>query len=260
MNDIAMPSAFLGHGSPMNAVESNRWTESWQTFGLDSPKPRAILVISAHWYVNATAVTAMPSPRTIHDFYGFPDELFAVQYPAPGDPDLAREIAEALAPHSVELDRDSWGIDHGAWSVLVHVRPEADVPVIQLSINASKPLADHFALGVALEPLRALGIMIIGSGNVVHNLGRIDWSSPDGGYDSTRRFDERAREIMTSDPSSIGQLLDHPDWSAAVPTPEHFLPLAYIAGIAAAAGTTAQTLIEGYAFGSLSMTSYVVSR
>jgi 4,5-DOPA dioxygenase extradiol len=253
-----MPAAFIGHGSPMNALEHNGYTEAWRAFGSSVPRPRAILVISAHWYINATAVTAMARPKTIHDFYGFPDSLFAVQYPAPGDPDLARQIVDVVAPTWVGEDQDSWGIDHGTWSVLVHAFPAADVPVVQLSINAQEPLEYHLALGARLAPLRARGVMIIGSGNVVHNLGRVDWNQPDGGYDWARRFDGAARTYMTTAPAAVAALRDHADFAAAVPTAEHFLPLLYIAGLAAAADSNADVLVDGYTYGSLSMTAYTV--
>ncbi len=188
-----MPAAFIGHGSPMNALERNRYTESWRAFGAAIPKPRAILVISAHWFINATAVTAMAWPRTIHDFRGFPQELFAMQYPAPGAPDVAAEIAEAVKPDIVDLDGTGWGLDHGTWSVLCHVFPKADIPVVQLSIHALQPFAYHLELGARLARLRERGILIVGSGNVVHNLRLIDWRQPDTAFDWNQRFDTEVK-------------------------------------------------------------------
>jgi len=251
-----IPAAFIGHGNPMNALETNQWTTAWNEFGASLDEATAILAISAHWYIGITAVTAMDHPRTIHDFSGFPDELFAVEYPAPGDPQLARSVMATLDPIDVGLDTDSWGLDHGTWSILAHVRPQADLPVVQLSIHSGLPLDEHLAIGRALAPLRDQGVAIICSGNVVHNLGRVEWGRPGQGADWAEDFDHAATELLRNRPAEIAELLDHPAFSLAVPTAEHFLPLVYLAGLADAAKTTASTLIEGCDLGSLSMTSY----
>ncbi|GAA2535603.1 4,5-DOPA dioxygenase extradiol [Pseudonocardia hydrocarbonoxydans] len=253
-----MPAAFIGHGSPMNAIESNRYTRAWRALGEALPRPRAVLVISAHWYLNATAVTAMPRPRTIHDFYGFPDPLFAVDYPAPGAPDVAAEIEEIAKPTWVGQDLDSWGIDHGTWSVLTHMFPDADVPVLQLSINATRSFDEHLALGAKLAPLRESGVLVVGSGNVVHNLGGMDPRRADQGFDWAHRFDDAARATMTATPDALPGIIGSRDFAAAVPTPDHFIPLLYLAGLGAAAGHGTDVLVDGYAYGSLSMTAYTL--
>jgi 4,5-DOPA dioxygenase extradiol len=254
-----MPAAFFGHGNPMNALEVNRYTSSWKAFGQAVPRPRAILVVSAHWYINATAVTAMPRPRTIHDFYGFPQQLFDVQYPAPGLPGLAEEVSDVVHPTWVGADVDSWGIDHGTWSVLVHAFPDASIPVVQLSINADKSTEYHLELGAKLAPLRERGVLVVASGNVVHNLRGMNWSLKDDGFDWAQRFDQDAKQRMLTAPTEFATLDAHADYRTAVPTPDHFIPALYLAGLAGAAGDqSTAVLVDGYAYGSLSMTAYTL--
>lgn len=193
---VRMPTIFFGHGNPMNALHDNDWSRGWAAIGQRLPRPRAVLSVSAHWYVPTTAVTAMAKPRTIHDFGGFPRELFEVQYPAPGDPDLVRRVRELLGPLEVGEDR-SWGLDHGTWSVLRHVFPDGDVPVVQLSIDESQPPAFHHDLGRRLRPLRDEGVLVIGSGDVVHNLHTYAWGKrPVEPFDWALRFESKARELM----------------------------------------------------------------
>lgn len=251
-----MPALFIGHGSPMNTLERNRYTDGWRALGESLPRPRAILCVSAHWYFGATAVTAMPRPRTIHDFYGFPQQLFDFEYPAPGLPELAEEVSEVVKPHWVGADLDQWGIDHGTWSVLAHLFPMADIPVVQLSINALKPLDYHIELGAKLAELRKRGVLILGSGNVVHNLGALRRDKMEEGEHWAHRFDDAAAGLMENEPEDIMLLKDHPDYRHAVPTPDHFIPLLYIAGLAAAEAEKPKAFLRGYSMGSLSMTCY----
>lgn len=240
----------------MNTVERNGFTDVWRATGEQLPRPRALLVVSAHWYIGATAVTAMPMPRTIHDFYGFPQALFDFQYPAAGSPELAEEVAEVVKPRWVGLDRDQWGLDHGTWSVLAHVYPKADVPVVQLSINALKPLDYHLDIAARLAPLRERGIMIVGSGNIVHNLGRLQWNQPTMAYDWAERFDDSVAELLQRAPGDVLRVAEHRDYGLAVPTPDHFIPMLYLAGLAAAEGATLEPLVRGYAMGAVSMSCY----
>lgn len=247
----------------MNAIEHNRYTQAWSNFGshiVDTfGVPKSILCISAHWYVGATAVTAMIDPRQIYDFGGFPPRLSQFLYPAKGSPELAQRVVELLAPHPIISDESSWGIDHGTWSVLCHMFPNADIPVVQLSIDATKPVEYHLEIGRDLAPLRDEGVLIVGSGNIVHNLSQIRWDMPGLGNDWAQRFDTETRRVLTgSSPSQVIDLLKHPDANRAVPTAEHFLPVVYIAGLAQAAQSSLRVLLEGYEMGSLSMTAFTL--
>lgn len=223
-----LPALFIGHGNPLHALSETVHSQAWRGMIADLPRPRAILCISAHWLTRGVAVTAMAQPQTIHDFSGFPDALNAVQYPAPGDPALAAEIARMLAPQEVMLD-DQWGLDHGTWAVLTHLYPAADIPVLQLSLDVGKSPAEHFALAQKLRPLREQGVLILGSGNIVHNLGRMNWRQPDSAHDWASRFNHRIRQHLSDGDSAALFDLSDADARLAVPTPEHYWPLLYIA-------------------------------
>jgi 4,5-DOPA dioxygenase extradiol len=249
-----MPAVFFGHGNPMNALLRNRYTESWAAMGARLPRPRAILCVSAHWYVPGAAVTVSSAPRTIHDFGGFPRELYQVQYPAPGDPELARRVQKLLAPLAVELD-ERWGLDHGTWSVLSHAYPKADIPIVQLSIDETKPASFHYEIGQRLAPLRDEGILVVGSGNLVHNLHTYAWgkhaSDP---FEWAVRFEQEARGLLLAGDhkplihyESLGR-----DASLSVPTPDHYLPLLYVIG-SGAAKEPLTFPVEGVDGGSISM-------
>jgi len=230
---MRMPAIFLGHGNPMNALASNAYTRAWNTIGGGIPRPKAILAISAHWYVPYLAVTGMKAPRTIHDFGGFPRELFEFTYPAPGDPALAMRIRELLEPLDAGID-SQWGLDHGTWSVLCHMFPHADVPVVQLSIDETQPPPFHFQAGKLLAPLRDENVLVIGSGNIVHNLHAYAWGRhPAEPFDWAVRFDGRVRELLAA--NDMAPLVDYEslgrDALLSAPTPDHYLPLLYIAGL-----------------------------
>ncbi len=254
-----MPVLFLGHGSPMNAIEDNAFTQGWHTIAKNLPKPNAVLVVSAHWETRGTMVTAMEKPRTIHDFGGFPRELFEVQYPAPGSPELAAETQKAITTTEVGLDH-SWGLDHGAWSVVMHLFPNADVPIVQLSLDRTQGPQYHYDLAKQLAVLRRKGVLIVGSGNMVHNLGIIDWRNPNGGYDWAVEANTKFKNLIADgnhqaliNYSSLGREI-----SLSVPTPEHYLPLLYILGLKGAKENVTffndQTVM-----GSIAMTSVMIA-
>lgn len=257
MSQTRMPALFLGHGSPMNVLEENLYTETWRELGKTLPRPKAIVAISAHWYTRGTAVTAMEKPRTIHDFGGFPQALFDTRYPAPGSPDLAREVAEALAPVNVKLDQE-WGLDHGSWGVLIKMYPEADIPVVQLSIDGSKSPAYHFELGRKLAALREQGIMIVASGNVVHNLRMVRWQGEAEPYPWAASFNEYVRDNLNwegeAEQHPLVNFMQHEGAELSNPTPEHYLPLLYVLG-SRLPGETVSIPVDGLVMASLSMLS-----
>ena len=253
MTDL-MPVIFFGHGNPMNALSKNVYTDGWVSIGKSIPRPKAVLAVSAHWYIPACAVTANVNPPTIHDFGGFPRELYQVEYPAPGSPELARQVKDLLAPVSVALD-ESWGLDHGTWAVLTHVFPNADIPVVQLSIDERQPSMFHYELGKRLAPLRDEGILIIGSGNLVHNLQAYAWGQHGvEPFDWVVRFEKRVRELLLADED--GPLIEYKkldrDAVLSVPTPDHYLPLLYVIALRSE-GETISFPVEGFDGGSISM-------
>ncbi|MGE5240356.1 MAG: 4,5-DOPA dioxygenase extradiol [Bacteroidota bacterium] len=252
-----MPAIFLGHGTPMNAIEDNAFRRAWVGLASHLPRPRAILCISAHWETRGVALTAAARPETIHDFYGFPPELFAVQYPAPGDPELAQTAANLLAPWGARLDARR-GLDHGSWSVLRPMYPRADVPVVQLGLDTNEPASFHYELAQRLAPLRDQGVLILGSGNIVHNLQLLDYRRGDG-FDWAARFDREVKSrIEARDHDALiryDELGD--DARQAVPTPEHYLPLLYV--LALQDGPERASFFNDRAvMGSISMTSVIV--
>lgn len=252
-----MPALFLGHGSPMNVLEENHYTQAWRQAGDTLPLPRAIVAVSAHWYTRGTAVTAMKDPRTIHDFGGFPQALFDTRYPAPGSPALAQEIADTLAPVEVRLDHE-WGFDHGSWGVLIKMYPDADIPVVQLSVDATQPPAWHFEQGKKLAALRDSGVMIVASGNVVHNLRKVRWDETAEAWPWAQRFNQFVQNNLAYQGDAVAHplvnFMQHPDAALSNPTPEHYLPLLYVLGTRQA-DEPVTVPVNGIEMGAISMLS-----
>jgi len=255
MASTAQPALFIGHGNPMNAIAPNPFAPKWAALGADLEKPKAVLAVSAHWYVEQTGVTISANPRTIHDFGGFPKELFDVRYPAPGDPALANRVRDLISPVAPVVLDDRWGLDHGTWSVLAHVFPKADVPVVQLSIDETQPPQYHYEIGKRLAALREEGVLIFGSGNVVHNLHAFAWGrhTPQP-FDWAQRFETTVRDAILEhdherliDYESMGR-----DALLSVPTPDHYLPLLYVLG-ARRANDSVSFPVDGIDGGSVSM-------
>jgi 4,5-DOPA dioxygenase extradiol len=253
MTDL-MPIIFFGHGNPMNALSKNAYTDGWAAIGNSMPRPSAVLSVSAHWYLPTCAVTANLAPPTIHDFGGFPNELYQVEYRAPGSPDLARRIQDLLDPVSVELD-ESWGLDHGTWAVLRHVFPGADIPVVQLSIDETRPPQFHYEIGKRLAALRSEGVLVVGSGNIVHNLHSYAWGAQGmAPFDWAGRFEKHARELLLKGDDAPLIAYDRlgRDARLSIPTPEHYLPLLYVIA-ARRKGEQVRFPVEGVDGGSVSM-------
>jgi 4,5-DOPA dioxygenase extradiol len=250
-----MPAVFIGHGTPFNALNDNPYTQAWSAFGSQIPRPRAILAVSAHWYIGATAATAMPRPPTVHDFYGFPPEMYQVSYPAPGAPELVSALQELVAPVWLQSDTSQWGLDHGTWSVLVHMFPSADIPVVQLSIDGRQPAEYHLELGKRLAPLRDAGVLVMGSGNIVHNLRMMDRAMVGEGPEWASRYDALVqRYVQDGDDEALVDYGRHPDAELAVPTPAHYLPLLYAVGLRRN-DDACEVLIDGLDINCVSMTA-----
>lgn len=234
MTTSRMPALFLGHGSPMNVLEDNVYTRAWEALGNSLPRPKAILAISAHWYTRGTAVTAMEHPRTIHDFGAFPQALFDKRYPAPGSPALAKRVQALLSSVDVVADTGEWGFDHGTWGVLIKMYPEADIPVIQLSIDGTKPAEYHYQLGKKLAALRDEGVMIVASGNVVHNLRMVKWEGNAAAYPWAESFDSFVQQNLEwqgeAKDHPLVNFMQHEGGALSNPTPDHYLPLLYLLG------------------------------
>ncbi|KOC90107.1 4,5-DOPA dioxygenase extradiol [Winslowiella iniecta] len=260
MSQTRMPALFLGHGSPMNVLEENIYTASWRKLGETLPRPKAIIAVSAHWYTRGTAVTAMEQPRTIHDFGNFPQALFDTHYRAAGSPALAQQIADALSPVEVQLDQQ-WGFDHGSWGVLIKMYPDADIPVVQLSVDGTKPPAYHFELGRKLAALREQGIMIVASGNVVHNLRMARWQGEADPYPWAESFNQYVRDNLNWQGPDVEHplvnFMSHEGAALSNPTPEHYLPLLYVLG-ARAPDEAISIPVDGIEMASLSMLSVQV--
>jgi 4,5-DOPA dioxygenase extradiol len=253
-----MPLLFLGHGSPMNAIEENEFVDGFRKIGNSIPQPVAIICISAHWETKGTFVTAMEKPQTIHDFGGFPKALFEVQYPAPGSPLFARETKELITTTEIGLDY-KWGFDHGSWSVIRHLYPNADVPVIQLSLDYTKAPQYHYELAKELSSLRKKGVLIIGSGNIVHNLGLINWQNPLDSFDWATMANEKIKMLVKENDHKhlINYKMLGREFELSVPTPEHFLPMIYILGLKQE-NESIYFFNDKIVMGSLSMVSFKV--